>query len=85
MWKEHLTHYARQLRCCHSRSRWILGCKTYQLLDKSGKFVPQVDPFMQAYRPDGRALNYRSEPFMNRLALQQATTGTVDAMNTRPK
>src|SRR5439155_22677470 len=55
-----------------------LGDETYQLLDKAGNFVPQVDPFMQAYRPDGRALNYRSEPFMNRLALEQTTTGQVD-------
>jgi len=55
-----------------------IGDETYQLLDKAGNFVPQVDPFMQAYRPDGRALNYRSEPFMNRLALEQTTTGQVD-------
>ena len=31
-----------------------------------------------AYRPDGRALNYRSEPFMNRLQLQQSLTGNFD-------
>ena len=55
-----------------------VGDERYRLLNKGGQFVPQVDPYTDAYRPDGRALNYRSEPFMNRLALQQQTTGKFD-------
>jgi len=55
-----------------------IGDETYQLLDRDGGFVPLVDPFTGAYRPGARALNYRSEPFMDRLALQQRLTGGFD-------
>ncbi len=55
-----------------------IGNESYQLLDKKGAFVPQVDPITSAYRPGARALNYRSEPFMNRLQLQQSVAGQVD-------
>src|SRR5207248_5377486 len=49
-----------------------------QVLDRSGQFVPLVDPMTHAYRPDARALNYRSEPFMNRLELQLKAFGRID-------
>lgn len=55
-----------------------IGDENYQLLDRSGNFVPQVDPELGAYRPDARALNYRSEPFMNRMSLQKAIDGRFD-------
>jgi hypothetical protein len=55
-----------------------VGDETYQVVDRAGAFVPLVDPLTQAYRPDGRALNYRSEPFLNRLALQQRVAGVFD-------
>ena len=55
-----------------------IGDERYRVLNKVGQFVPQVDPYTDAYRPDGRALNYRSEPFMNRLALQNQLTGKFD-------
>ncbi len=55
-----------------------IGNENYQLRDRKGGLVPLVDPTTKAYRPDGRALNYRSEPFMNRLALQQSLTGAFD-------
>ena len=55
-----------------------VGNETYQFLDRAGNLVPLVDPITTAYRPGARALNYRSEPFMNRLLLQRAMTGTVD-------
>lgn len=55
-----------------------IGDESYQPRDGKDGLVPQVDPLTSAYRPDGRALNYRSEPFMNRMALQQATTGAWD-------
>jgi len=32
--------------------------------------LPLVDPITGSYKPSGRALNYRSEPFMHRLELQ---------------
>jgi len=41
--------------------------------------VPFVDPFTGAYKPGGRAINYRSEPFMNRMQLQQDRAGIADA------
>jgi len=35
--------------------------------DKNGNPLPTIDPHTGAYRPGSRAINYRSEPFMNRL------------------
>lgn len=55
-----------------------VGDELYQLLNKEGVFVPLVDPLTTAYRPAARALNYRSEPFMNRLQLQVSLIGTFD-------
>jgi FtsP/CotA-like multicopper oxidase with cupredoxin domain len=55
-----------------------VGDENYQFLDKAGEFVAQVDPTTSAYRPGARALNYRSESFMNRLQLQEQTTGRFD-------
>ncbi|MDP8928011.1 MAG: multicopper oxidase domain-containing protein, partial [Actinomycetota bacterium] len=55
-----------------------IGHENYQLLDRNGAFVPLVDPLTRAYRPGARALNYRSEPFFNRLALQQVREGRFD-------
>lgn len=40
------------------------------LLAGDGSVMPLVDPITGSYRPSSRALNYRSEPFMNRLQLQ---------------
>ena len=55
-----------------------IGNERYRHLDRFDKLVIQVDPFTESYRPGDRALNYRSEPFMNRLALQQQLTGKFD-------
>jgi FtsP/CotA-like multicopper oxidase with cupredoxin domain len=55
-----------------------VGDESFRYLDKDGRLVAQVDPFTSAYRPGARALNYRSEPFMNRLALQQQLLGKYD-------
>jgi manganese oxidase len=55
-----------------------LGDETYQVQDRSGAFVPLVDPITKAYRPDGRAIGYRSEPFLNRLQLEQQRDGRTD-------
>jgi len=40
------------------------------ILDSSGEELPQVDDLAGVYRPAARAINYRSEPFRNRLQLQ---------------
>lgn len=48
-----------------------VGDESEQLLDRDDELVDLVDPITSAYRPGARALNYRSEPFMNRLRLQQ--------------
>lgn len=55
-----------------------VGDELYQFLDGEGKLVPLVDPLTSAYRPGARAINYRSEPFMNRLLLQQRLEGRFD-------
>ncbi len=55
-----------------------IGDETYQFRDKAGALIPLVDPITGAYRPGARALNYRSEPFLNRLALQQSVMGRPD-------
>ena len=44
-----------------------IGTERYRHLDKGGQRVPLVDPISGAYKPGGRAMNYRSEPFMKRL------------------
>ena len=55
-----------------------IGNERYRHLDREGRPVVQVDPYTGAYRPGDRALNYRSEPFMNRLQLQQEVEGRFD-------
>lgn len=55
-----------------------IGNERYRHLDRDGSMVVQVDPFTSAYRPGSRALNYRSEPFMNRMALQHEVLGFFD-------
>ena len=55
-----------------------IGNERYRLLDRAGAPVTQIDPFTSGYRPGARAINYRSEPFMNRLALQHRLTGRYD-------
>ncbi|MEO7397008.1 MAG: hypothetical protein ABIW84_00435, partial [Ilumatobacteraceae bacterium] len=44
-----------------------VGDEDFFLSTKNGGEVKQVDPHTESYRPGARAMNYRSEPFMNRL------------------
>ncbi len=44
-----------------------IGNEDYLPLDRAGDTLPRVDPHSESYRPGARAMNYRSEPFMNRL------------------
>ena len=55
-----------------------IGDESFQLRDRAGGLVPLVDPITTAYRPGARALNYRSEPFLNRLSLQTSLQGRPD-------
>ena len=55
-----------------------IGDEDFRVKDVNGHDLPQVDPTTSAYRPGSRALNYRSEPFYNRLSLAQQQTGRVD-------
>ncbi len=55
-----------------------VGSERYRHRNKSGERVTLTDPRSGAYKPGGRALNYRSEPFMNRLGLQAERFGFED-------
>lgn len=55
-----------------------IGNERYRHRDATGGLVVQVDPLTGAYRPGDRAINYRSEPFMNRLQLQRRLSGRFD-------
>lgn len=55
-----------------------IGDEEYRIAKAGGGTVPQVDPITGAYRPAARAINYRSEPFLNRLALQEQLGGRAD-------
>jgi hypothetical protein len=48
-----------------------VGDEDFLISTKDGGKVPLVDPFTTSYRPDARAMNYRSEAFMNRLAVAE--------------
>ncbi|HUF33916.1 MAG TPA: multicopper oxidase domain-containing protein [Acidimicrobiales bacterium] len=55
-----------------------VGDEEYRISREGGGTVPQVDPITGAYRPAARAINYRSEPFLNRLRLQEGVAGFAD-------
>src|SRR5438445_11231975 len=44
-----------------------IGNEAEDVFDKNGNALPRVDPHTESYRPGARAMNYRSEPFMDRL------------------
>jgi FtsP/CotA-like multicopper oxidase with cupredoxin domain len=44
-----------------------VGNEKEDISDKNGGKLPRVDPHTESYRPGARAINYRSEPFMDRL------------------
>ena len=47
-----------------------IGNEKESVFDKNNLPLPTVDPITEAYRPGSRAINYRSEPFMDRLNLK---------------
>jgi len=55
-----------------------IGNELFQTLNARGEPIPFVDPLTDAYKPAGRAINYRSEPFADRLGLQKEQMGFAD-------
>ena len=56
-----------------------VGDEAFRPLNKKGDFLPQRDPLTDTYRPGGRAINYRSEPFgINNMHLQHEYFGFED-------
>ena len=56
-----------------------IGDEAFRPLNKKSDFLPQRDPLTDAYRPGGRALNYRSEPFgIDQMHLQHEYFGFED-------
>jgi len=46
-----------------------VGDESYNVFDINGEELPEIDDISGSYRPGSRAINYRSEPFRNRLLL----------------
>lgn len=44
-----------------------IGNESEDVFDKNANALPRVDPHTESYRPGARGMNYRSEPFMDRL------------------
>lgn len=44
-----------------------IGNESEDIFDKNNNALPRVDPHTESYRPGARGMNYRSEPFMDRL------------------
>lgn len=56
-----------------------IGDEAFRPVNKKGDFLPQRDPLTDAYRPGGRAINYRSEPFgIDQMHLQHEYFGFED-------
>jgi len=56
-----------------------VGDEAFRPVNKKGDFLPQRDPLTDAYRPGGRAINYRSEPFgINNMHVQHEYFGFED-------
>jgi manganese oxidase len=55
-----------------------VGDENFNLNDKNGNQLPQNDDFTTAYRPGSRAINYRSEPFFDRMGTMNAVFNFFD-------
>ncbi len=56
-----------------------VGDEAFRPVNRKGEFLPQRDPLTDAYRPGGRAMNYRSEPFgINNMHVQHEYFGFED-------
>ena len=55
-----------------------IGDEKFKPRDVNGNELPQIDPFTTAYRPGTRAMNYRSEPFFDRMGAMNAVFSAFD-------
>lgn len=55
-----------------------VGNARFLTVDKDGLPNPSIDPISQSYKPNGRAINYRSESFWRRLGEQEEAVGFGD-------
>ena len=55
-----------------------VGDEKFKLRNSSGVELPLIDNFTTAYRPGSRAMNYRSEPFFDRMGAMNAAFGSFD-------
>ncbi len=49
-----------------------VGNENFNASNRDGEELPAIEPITVTYKPAGRAINYRSEPFSNRLIDQDA-------------
>lgn len=55
-----------------------VGNEETRPLNKKERMIPQHDTFADTYRPSSRLLNYRSEPFFNRMVVMEKKFGFED-------
>jgi manganese oxidase len=55
-----------------------VGDENFNMNDKNGNQLPQNDDFTTAYRPGSRAINYRSEPFFDRMGTMNSVFNFFD-------
>jgi manganese oxidase len=55
-----------------------VGDEKFKLRNSGGAELPLIDNFTTAYRPGSRAMNYRSEPFFDRMGAMNAAFGAFD-------
>jgi hypothetical protein len=50
-----------------------IGNESYDVMKRDGSVFPKISKFTDVYRPGSRAINYRSEPFDNRVSTAHGT------------
>ncbi|HEY7201097.1 MAG TPA: multicopper oxidase domain-containing protein, partial [Candidatus Dormibacteraeota bacterium] len=55
-----------------------VGDEEFKSRNSAGQELPRIDNFTTAYRPASRAINYRSEPFFDRMGAMNAAFGAFD-------
>ncbi len=55
-----------------------IGNAKFSAVDKNGVPNPTIDPITQSYKPNGRAINYRSESFWRRMGTMEEAVGFAD-------
>ncbi len=55
-----------------------IGNAQFSAVDKNGVPNPNIDPITHSYKPNGRAINYRSESFFRRMGISEQEFGFGD-------